>query len=159
ARPGWPLAADTAARAVHSRSRRRPYTPPACRHITGGDPTCLDMHGLTRYGVRIPARARRRPCDRAARPRSPLPKGAAAGRTTHPPRTEDAGVGPSRGRPPASGRRHEMRRSRVRITSMVGGAAVGLVAALTIASVATAQDDTELPSATGANEYLTVEVV
>src|SRR5690554_5099781 len=66
--------------------------------------------------------------------------------------------GPSRGRPPASGRRHEMRRSRVRITSMVGGAAVGLVAALTIASVATAQDDTELLSASDASEHLTVTV-
>ena len=42
---------------------------------------------------------------------------------------------------------------------MVGGAAVGLVAALTIASVATAQDDTELLSASDASEYLTVEVV
>ncbi|MGV2383653.1 MAG UNVERIFIED_CONTAM: LPXTG cell wall anchor domain-containing protein [Thermobifida fusca] len=47
----------------------------------------------------------------------------------------------------------------MRITSMVGGAAVGLVAALAIVSAATAQDDTELPSATGASEYLTVEVV
>lgn len=41
---------------------------------------------------------------------------------------------------------------------MVGGAAVGLVAALTIASAATAQDDTELPSASGASEHLTVTV-
>lgn len=40
---------------------------------------------------------------------------------------------------------------------MVGGA-VGLIAALTIASAATAHDDTELPSASGASEYLAVTV-
>ena len=46
----------------------------------------------------------------------------------------------------------------MKIKSMVGGAAVGLVAALTIASAATAQDDTELPSASGASEHLAVTV-
>lgn len=45
----------------------------------------------------------------------------------------------------------------MKIKSMVGAAA-GLVAALAIATPATAQDDTELPSASGASEHLAVTV-
>lgn len=45
----------------------------------------------------------------------------------------------------------------MKIKSMVG-AAVGLVAALAIATPATAQDDTELPSSSGASEHLAVTV-
>src|SRR5690606_31173087 len=63
----------------------------------------------------------------------------------------------ARGRPPAGCRRHEMRRSRMKINSLVGGAAVGLIAALAIAGAATAQD-TKLPSANDASEYLSVTI-
>ena len=45
----------------------------------------------------------------------------------------------------------------MRINSLVGGAAVGLIAALAFAGAATAQD-TELPSDRGASEYLSVTI-
>ena len=45
----------------------------------------------------------------------------------------------------------------MRINSLVGGAAVGLIAAMAFAGAATAQD-TELPSASDASEYLSVTV-
>src|SRR5690606_34160986 len=119
--------------------------------MTVGASTCLDVHGPTRYGVRVPAprapqaqKGRRRPCHRAYDPGRRCQRAWRPGATPRAAHTTDSR------RRRAGGSRGE----KVKIIRWGAAAAFSAVAALALAAPAAAEDETTPPATTDAPTVL-----